>query len=263
MKPVGIIGGTRFDGFVKSGNPVHVETLYGRPSSPIFSMEIGGRDVRFIYRHGRPGSRHPPQSVNYAANMKALHEAGCESVVVTTAVGDLISPENVGKLAVPDQLINYSEGRKRTLYDGHIIHVEFAYPYCNRLRKLALGKAGELGLDILDSGTVAVVGGHHFSTRAEHSRFRRDGCTLVGMTQYPEAVFARELEMCYAAIAIITDYAVGTEDINLAETTHADVSEKFSANVGKVARLLEELIPLIPDERDCPCPTKLSRAVHG
>ena len=260
MKPIGIIGGTGFG--VDGRNSREVSTDYGSPSSPVFSLNIGGRDVRFIYRHGLE-KKIPPQFVNYAANMKALAEEGCENIIVTTAVGELMSPDNVGRLAVPDQLINYTEGRKRTLYHDKIIHVEFADPYCNRLRKMITEQGHKMGLDILEGGTVAVVGGNNFSTRAEHSRFKKDGCTLVGMTQYPESIFARELGLCYAAIAIVTDYAVNNQDTkDIHETTHEEVVEKFAANIGNVTRLLEELLPLIPDNRDCPCPTAIERAVH-
>ena len=265
MKPIGIIGGTGFDGFVRGHREAKkVGTEYGDPSSPIFSIDFGGRDARFIYRHGTEGNRIPPQFVNYAANMKALSYEGCETILVTTAVGDLIALENVGKIAIPHQIINYTESRTRTLYRDKIVHVEFADPYCDRLRKMLIRKGHEMSLDMLDDGVVAVVSGNHFSTRAEHSRFKNDGCTLVGMTQYPESVFARELEMCYAAVAMDTDYAVNLHDPrDMRETTHQEVVEKFSANVGNVTRLLEELVSQIPDERVCPCPTTLSRAVHG
>ncbi len=242
-----------------------IGTSYGLPSSPVFFPDFGGRDVRFIYRHGLPSSqdRFPPQFVNYAANVEALHREGCEKMLVTTAVGELLLPENVGKIAIPHQLINYTEGRRRTLYEDRIVHVEFADPYCSSLREMLIEKGHEMDLAMIDDGIIAVVSGNHFSTRAEHSRFKRDGCTLVGMTQYPEAVFARELEMCYAAIAIITDYAVSLEDPSgTRETTHEEVVEKFVANIGNVTHLLEELLPKIPDELGCSCSTALSRAVH-
>ena len=265
MKPIGIIGGTGFDRFVKNGSSSReVSTNYGSPSSPVFSLGIGNREVKFIYRHGRSdGKRIPPQFVNYAANMKALSDEGCENILVTTAVGDLILPENVGKLAIPHQLINYTEGRRRTLYDNRIVHVEFADPYCGRLRQMMVKKGHELEISMLDDGIVAVVSGNNFSTRAEHSRFKKDGCTIVGMTQYPESVFARELGLCYVAVAIVTDYAINLQSPpDIRETTHEEVVNKFAVSVGNVTHLLEELVPQIPDERNCPCSTALKRAIY-
>jgi len=264
MKPIGIIGGTGFDSFVQNHRGSRkIGTSYGLPSSPVFSLDIGGRDVRFIYRHGLYPNKFPPQFVNYAANMKALKDEGCESVIVTTAVGELMLPENVGKIAVPHQLIDYTENRRRTLYEDRIIHVEFAKPYCDRLRQMIIAKANKMNPNILDDGTIAVISGNRFSTAAEHSRYKTDGCTLVGMTQCPESVFARELEMCYAAIAIVTDYAINAQDPpGMRETTHEEVVEKFGANIGNVTHLLEELLPEIPESRDCICSTALSRAVH-
>lgn len=200
-----VIGGSGFYSFFdKPVRTVTPATPYGEPSAPITIGLVGEREVAFLPRHG---TRHEfsPHTVPYRANMWALRAVGVRRVFAPCAVGSLTADLGPGAIVVPDQLVDRTSGREQTYFDSAGIHVEFADPYCPGLRAVSLQPGA------VDGGTMVVVQGPRFSTRAESRWYASQGFTLVNMTGYPEAVLARELEICYAAIALVTDLDAGVE----------------------------------------------------
>ncbi|MGW0352827.1 S-methyl-5'-thioadenosine phosphorylase [Nocardia nova] len=205
-----IIGGSGFyDFFGDDATTLEVETPYGVPSAPITVGEVEGRQVAFLPRHGRK-HEYSPHTVPYQANMWALRSIGVRRIFAPCAVGSLRADWGPGTVAVPDQLVDRTSGRAQTYFDNGGIHVSFADPYCDDLRAVAT-RAAVPELPMQSAATMVVVQGPRFSTRAESRWFAGEGWELVNMTGYPEAVLARELEMCYAAIALVTDLDAGLE----------------------------------------------------
>ncbi|NLE78784.1 MAG: S-methyl-5'-thioadenosine phosphorylase [Rhodococcus sp.] len=199
-----VIGGSGFYSFFENAEEVALETPYGRPSGPITIGDVAGRRVAFFPRHG-PGHEFAPHTIPYRANLWALRMLGVRQVFAPCAAGGLTPELGPGAMVVPDQLVDRTSGRTQTYFDGGGVHVSFADPYCPELRASAL-KTG-----VHDGGTLVVIEGPRFSTRAESQWFARQGWSLVNMTGHPEAVLARELEMCYATIALVTDVDAGIE----------------------------------------------------
>jgi 5'-methylthioadenosine phosphorylase len=255
---VAVIGGSGFYSFLSDVREVDVETPYGSPSGPVsigsLSAAGGGRAVAFLPRHG---SRHtyPAHRVNYRANLWALRSVGVRQVVAPCAVGSLRPGLGPGTLVVPDQLVDRTAGRAQTYYDSGACHVGFADPYCPRLRThLVHGSRGQ-GEELVDGGAMVVIDGPRFSTRAESRWYAAQGWSLVNMTGHPEAVLARELAMCYAAVALVTDLDAGLDE---GEAVHqAEVFRVFGENTERLRRLLEQVVATIPARRDCPCPAAL------
>jgi 5'-methylthioadenosine phosphorylase len=237
---------------------VDVETPYGPPSAPPVVGEIGGRRVAFIPRHGLK-HQFPPHRVPYQANAWAMRELGVERIVGPNACGSLQPHVKPGDFVICDQLVDRTNDRPNTFYDGPLTtHISFADPYCPVMRDVAIEKGRQLGIPLHERGTVVVIEGPRFSTRAESTWFKGAGWEVVNMTQYPEAVLARELEICYANISLITDYDVGVEDVP--PVTHEEVVRVFAENNERLRGLLFEIIPALPSERGCPCSTALSGA---
>lgn len=256
---VGVFGGSGFYSFLSDVREVAVETPYGDPSAPVAIGEVGGRTVAFLPRHG---TKHelPPHMINYRANVWALHELGVTRVIGPCAAGSLKADVKPGDFVVSDQLVDRTTGRTDTFYDGPVTtHVSFADPYCPELRALAIGTAHARDIAVHERGTVVAVQGPRFSTRAESKWYQEAGWEVINMTQYPEAYLARELEMCYVNIALITDYDVGVAGETEA-VTHEEVLRVFNANNEKLRGLLFGLIPGIPSRRSCPCSTALQGA---
>jgi 5'-methylthioadenosine phosphorylase len=255
---VAIFGGSGFYRFLDDVDEVKAETPYGEPSAPISIGEISGTKVAFLPRHGRKHEL-PPHAINYRANLWALKELGITRVIGPCAAGSLNKDVRPGEFVVCDQLVDRTSGRKDTFYDGPVTtHVSFADPYCPELRTLAIGVAESEEITVHDKGTVVVVQGPRFSTRAESEWFGREGWEVINMTQYPEAYLARELEMCYVNISLITDYDVGVE--GAPPVSHEEVIRVFNANNERLRKLLFALVPKIPTERSCPCTTALEGA---
>lgn len=203
---LGIIGGTGMaEGLGSLGNGVEhrVDTPFGPPSSPITVVELGGAPVALLPRHGE-GHRFPPGRVPYRANVFALKAVGVTHVLATAAVGSLREEIRPGELVVPDQTIDRTFRREPTFFDDLAVHVEFAQPFCASLRKVLL--AGRSEVRVHDGGTYLCMEGPQFSTRAESDLHRSWGAHLIGMTLMPEAKLAREAELCYAAVDLVTDY---------------------------------------------------------
>jgi 5'-methylthioadenosine phosphorylase len=255
MAEIGVIGGSGFYEFFDSADEVAVETPYGRPSDPVVVGEVAGRRVAFLPRHGRD-HRFAPHRIPYRANLWALRSLGVRQVLAPTAVGSLTPDYGPGTLAVPDQLIDRTSGRMQTFYEaGTAVHVQFADPYCPALRASALRAAHSGGWRPAQSGTLVVIEGPRFSTRAESRWYAAQGWTLIGMTAHPEAILARELALCYANIALVTDTDAGVEEGE--GVTHAEVFRVFAANVVRLREMVAQAIAEVPAERTCPCPHAL------
>jgi 5'-methylthioadenosine phosphorylase len=249
---VGVFGGSGFYSFLdRSGNnrveTVTLDTPYGAPSAPLTIGSVGDRRVAFLPRHGR---RHelPPHRIPYKANVWAMHELGVRSIVAPCAAGSLQGHIHPGELVVVDQLVDRTWGRGDTFFDGpEVQHVAFADPYDTGVRATLVAAARDLGLTVHDGGTMVVVQGPRFSTRAESRWFGSNGWEVINMTGYPEAVLAAELAIPYAAVALITDYDAGLEGVDGVEAvTQEMVFEFFEGNIERVRALLFEAIPHLP-----------------
>lgn len=256
---VGVFGGSGFYSFLEDVEEADVDTPFGKPSAPVSIGRVGGRRVAFIPRHG-VHHQFPPHVVPYRANLWALKELGVERVFGPCAAGSLQPHVKPGDFVVCDQLVDRTSGRPSTFYDGpETTHVSFADPYCPTMRAVALERAGAAGLPVHDHGTVVTVQGPRFSTRAESRFFATQGWEVINMTQHPEAILARELEMCYANISMITDYDVGVEG-EIAPVSHEEVIRVFQDNLTRLRDLLFAAIGALPEARDCPCATALANA---
>lgn len=241
---IGVIGGSGFYSFFgPDARSVNLDTPYGEPSAPITVGRVGDHDVAFLPRHGL-SHQFSPHTVPYRANMWALRALGVRRVYGPCAVGSLTPELGPGAVVVPDQLVDRTSGRADTYFDSGGIHVGFADPYCPILRGAAASLPG-----VVDGGTMVVVQGPRFSTRAESMWFARQGFTLVNMTGYPEAVLARELEMCYAAIALVTDLDAGI-DVG-SGVRAANVFAEFERNLGPFKKLVHEAIDQLTSDRVC------------
>lgn len=188
-----------------------VRTPYGEPSGALTFGRIQGREVVFLARHGH-GHTIPPHEVNYRANLWALHAQQVKDVVSVASVGGIRLGLAPGTLAVPDQIIDYTHGRQSTFFssaDHGVTHIDFTHPYCETLRQRLLMSAAAAGEAIAAGGTYAATQGPRLETAAEINRLERDGADMVGMTGMPEAALARELGLCYAAIAVVVNHAAG------------------------------------------------------
>jgi 5'-methylthioadenosine phosphorylase len=252
---IGVIGGSGFYEFLSPAEEVSVPTPFGPPSDPVTVGEVAGRRVAFLPRHGRD-HRFPPHRIPYRANMWALRSLGVRQVVAPCAVGSLTPFYGPGTLAVPDQLVDRTSGRQQTFFDsGGAVHVAFADPYCPVGRVTAAATARASGWEPAQSGTLVIIEGPRFSTRAESQWYAAQGWTLVGMTALPEAALARELALCYTTLALVTDTDAGIGEGE--GVTQAEVFEAFAANAARLRRLVEKVIESLPAERDCPCPDTL------
>jgi 5'-methylthioadenosine phosphorylase len=251
---IGVFGGSGFYSFVDGLTEHTVSTPYGSPSAPIAIGELGGRRIAFLPRHG-PHHEFPPHSINYRANMWAFKELGVTRVLAPCAAGSLQPDIHPGDVVVCDQLIDRTSGRPETYYDGPLsVHVSFADPYCAQLRPLAIKACVSARMDVHDGGTVVVIQGPRFATRAESSFYQDQGWDVINMTQFPEAYLARELEMCYVNLSLITDYDVGVEGRpEVAPVTMEEALRVFAENTGRLRQALFELLELVPPERDCSC----------
>ena len=257
---IGVFGGSGFYSFLDGVEEVAVETPFGPPSAPPSVGEIGGRRVAFIPRHGVK-HQFPPHRVPYRANLWAMKELGVQRVIGPCAAGSLQPDVKPGHFVVCDQLIDRTWGRGDTFYDGpETTHVGFADPYCPEMRAVAIAEGRDLGIDLHERGTVVAVQGPRFSTRAESDFYRRQGWEVINMTQYPEAILARELELCFLNVSLITDYDVGVEGEDVEAVSHEMVIKVFEQNIARLRDLLFRVIPGLPADRACPCSTALEGA---
>lgn len=248
---VGIIGGSGFYTLLEGAEMAVVDTPYGPASAPVALGTVAGVPVAFLPRHGLD-HEFPPHVINYRANLWALREVGAAWVMAPCASGSLQPHVRVGDFVVCDQYIDRTSGRRDTFYDGpEAVHVSAAEPFSPVLRELLVRGCRDLDIPVHADGTVVVIQGPRFSTRAESRWFGAMGWDVVNMTAYPEAHLARELRLAYANISLVTDYDVGLEGMPTVPAVSAqEVAEVFARNNARVRELLFHVIPRVPDVPD-------------
>lgn len=257
---IGVFGGSGFYSLIENAREVEVETPYGSPSDAFALGEIAGKKVAFLPRHGK-AHRIPPHMINYRANMWAMKALGVTRIIGPTACGSLAKAVKPGSMVVADQVVDRTSGRIDTFYDGPITtHVSFADPYCPQLRPIAIEALKSLDIETHDRGTIVVVQGPRFSTRSESKWFASAGWEVINMTQYPECYLARELEMCYVNISLITDYDVGLEGLEGPPVSHHEVIEVFNRNNARVKGAIGRIVEKIDVTAACGCQSALQGA---
>ncbi len=235
---VAVIGGSGFYAFLESADEVRVETPYGEPSAPVAVGDVDGTPVAFLPRHGS-GHDYPPHLINYRANSWALRSLGVRQVLAPCAVGGLRDDVAPGDLVVPDQLVDRTSGRVQSYVESGAAHVPFADPYCPVLSRALAGADGvRLG------GTMVVVEGPRFSTRAESQHYAAQGWSLINMTGHPEAVLSREMQLCYAPLALVTDMDAGIESGQ--GVGQEEVFAMFAANIERLKSLIAGVVGRLP-----------------
>jgi 5'-methylthioadenosine phosphorylase len=261
---LGVIGGSGLydlDG-LEDVRETRVDTPYGEPSSAVVSGTLGGRTVAFVARHGR-GHRLLPGEVPYRANIYALKSLGVRRILSVSAVGSLREDHAPGDIVVPDQIVDRTRGvRPATFLGGGLVgHVPFADPYCASLRRLAVAAVhGSSTATVHEKGTYCCVEGPRFSSRAESHLFRSWGMDIIGMTALPEASLAREAQLCYAGLALVTDYDCWRENTDESVTAEA-VGEVVRRNAATAQAAVAELVKRLPEADDCGCGTVLETSV--
>lgn len=246
---IGVIGGSGFYSLLEDVTETKIDTPYGPPSDSVFLATVAGRRVAFLPRHGR---RHtiPPHRINYRANIWALRSLGVKAVISPCAAGSLQLHVEPGHFVVTDQFVDRTTGRADTFFDGPIVtHVSSAETYDPMLRDVALQVIREHGITVHDGGTVVVIQGPRFSTRAESRWFTDAGWEVINMTQYPEAYLCRELGMAVVNIALITDYDAGVLEGTEAVTAH-DVLAVFAQNAQRIREVVLDMIGRLPADLD-------------
>jgi len=249
MTKIGIIGGSGMDDpeLVKDYHEENPDTKYGKPSAPIVCGKIQGVDVCILARHGRKHEI-PPTQVNYRANIAALKILGCTHILATSAVGSLQEKVIPGDIVFPSQFLDFTKHRATTFYDrvGEVEHISMAEPFSYYLRGLLMQTAEELGYKKHNLGTIVVIEGPRFSTRSESFMFKKLGADIIGMTTVPEVTLAREAEMEYASITMVTDYDCWKKDE--APVTFEMVLQRMKDNAEQVKNLILRTIPKIADK---------------
>jgi 5'-methylthioadenosine phosphorylase len=253
---IGIIGGTGLYSLFDDPDEHVVETPFGEPAGPLGFAEVDGRSVAFLPRHGLDHG-YLPHEINYRANAWALASVGVTQIVACCAVGSLQEDVPPGSLVVPDQLVDRTSGRTQTFFSGRLAHVPFADPYCPHGRATVVRAAAGEEIPVTGDGTMVVIDGPRFSTRAESRWYSRQGWSLINMTGHPEAVLARELGLCYTTIALVTDYDAGVDSETA--VVQDDIFKMFKAKLGVLSQLLFAVVPDLPAERTCLC----TRALDG
>ena len=247
MTAVAIIGGSGLTNLknLRIMRREVIRTPYGEPSAPMVFGQLGGQEAVFLPRHGA-GHTIPPHEVNYRANIWAIKQTGVDKVIAVNAVGG-ISPGylDAGILVIPDQIIDYTHGRAHTFFGSEhkkVTHVDFTNPYCEELRQIVIQAAARAKMKVVGRGTYGTTQGPRFESAAEIRRMERDGANIVGMTGMPEAGLARELELCYASIALVVNPAAGKakDEISIKE-----IETNLETGMASVRSLLEQVIPLI------------------
>lgn len=261
MPDIGIFGGSGFYDLLTDAVEHTLDTPYGPPSDPIVTGAWSGREVAFLPRHGAD-HRLPPHRINYRANVWAMREVGVTRLLAPCAVGSLKAELGPGHFVVLDQFVDRTSGRADTFHDGSpVVHTSMAQPYCDSLRAIAGEELASLGRPHQDHGTVVVIQGPRFSTRAESRWFSAQGWDVVGMTQYPEIPLARELGICALGVAMVTDHDAGLEGHPEVEpVSHQAVLEVFAANIDHLKELLSRVVARVPAERGCVC---VGAEAHG
>lgn len=255
-----VIGGSGLYSLLEGARELQVDTPYGPPSDSVTVGEVAGWRVAFLPRHGRD-HRHPPHLIPYRANLWALRSLGVRQILAPCAVGGLRPNLGPGTFVLPDQLIDRTTGRERTYVETGAVHVNFADPYCPAGRRAVTDTADQTALPLIGTGTMIVIDGPRFSTRAESRWYTAAGGTVINMTGAPEAQLARELALCYTTVALVTDLDAGVDGDH--GVTQEEVFRVFKDNTERMRTLLLATIANLPTERTCPCPTALDGMQPG
>jgi 5'-methylthioadenosine phosphorylase len=260
---IGVFGGSGFYRFLDDVvEEVPVATPYGPPSAPVRVGRVEGAEVAFMPRHGDEHTL-PPHRINYRANVWAMREVGVRRMIGPSACGSLRPELAPGTFVICDQFVDRTHARESTFYDGpQTTHVSAADPYCKELGDVLASCGEELGIPVMRGGTVVVIQGPRFSTRSESRWYAASGFDVVNMTQYPEAWLARELELCYANVSLVTDYDVGLEGMPNVEPVSAEGAfAVFRENLDRLRDLLFRAIPRIGPQPEDACATALRNAI--
>lgn len=245
MTKLAIIGGTGLTQLSALSliKQEQLTTPYGAPSAEFITGELNHKEVVFLARHGNP-HHHAPHKINYRANIWGLKHLGVDQIIAVAAVGGITAQMAPAHIAIPDQIIDYSYGRHHTFFDGEtdpVNHIDFTYPYNQALRSRLISAAAQAQINISPQGTYGCAQGPRLETAAEIRRMERDGCDLVGMTGMPEAALARELEIDYATIAVIANWAAGKIE---GEITMAEIEQHLHKGMADTAEILKNFIAL-------------------
>ena len=258
--PIGLIGGSGlYDiGGLAIREEISLSTPYGATSSTYKLGNLGDTELIFLARHGVP-HRIPPHKVNYRANMWGFKSLGVEKIISVGAVGGISSEMRPGSIVILDQIIDMTMGaRAATFYDEEkVMHIDFTHPYCSEMREIFIQAAGHISLPVKKSGTYICVNGPRLETEREIQFFSFIGADVVGMTTMPEAALARELEMCFTGISVVTNYAAGIAGARLTTT---EVVESMRNALDAIKALLRAAVPRIPGHRSCACKDALKDA---
>jgi 5'-methylthioadenosine phosphorylase len=259
---IGVFGGTGFYRFLDDVEDVPLATPYGPPSAPLRVGRIEDAEVAFMPRHGDEHTL-PPHRINYRANVWAMREVGARRIIGPAACGSLKPELGPGSFVICDQFVDRTSARESTFYDGpQTTHVSAADPFCADLGEVLAASARELDIPVVEGGTAVVIQGPRFSTQAESRWYSASGFDVVNMTQYPECWLARELELCYANIALVTDYDVGLEGMPDVAPVSTDAAfAVFAENLERLRTLLFHAIPRIGPQPQDRCATALKGAI--
>jgi 5'-methylthioinosine phosphorylase len=243
MNKIAIIGGTGLASLtgIEITETKKVETPYGSPSSTLIFGRMGDKEIIFLPRHGNPHAI-PPHKINYRANIQALKDNGVVNIIAVNAVGGITSEMRPGRMVIPEQIIDYTHGRKHTFFEDdqdQVTHIDFTNPYSTDLGKRLATASLMSGLDVFIGGVYATTQGPRLETAVEVKKLEKDGCDIVGMTGMPEAGLARELDINYACLALVVNWAAGKSD---GEITMAVIEKHLEDGIGKIKLVLEEFI---------------------
>ncbi|MCL5024309.1 MAG: S-methyl-5'-thioadenosine phosphorylase [Nitrospirae bacterium] len=259
MAKIGVIAGSGF--YEMEGIAVRelkkLSTPYGEPSDIYRIGELAGVEVAFLSRHGTP-HQIPPHRINYRANIWGFRELGVERILSVNAVGGIRKGLSPGELLLPDQVIDMTHGRASTFYEGNeVVHIDFTMPFCDELRRALITAGRKSGLRVKKTGTYLCVNGPRLESKAEIRYFSQIGGDIVGMTVMPEACLARELELCFAGIGLVTNPAAG---ISAKRLTTTEVLETMKNSLERIRDLMAETVQILPEKRSCDCQGALGEA---
>ncbi len=246
MSKLAIIGGTGLTSIkdLKITNKEVAQSPFGSPSGILQMGELFGHEVLFLPRHG-PSHTIPPHKINYRANLWVLKQAGVDTIIAVNAVGGIHSSYKAGQLVIPDQIIDYTTSRTNTFFEEglkEVVHIDFTQPYCESLRSKIITSCESLSINSVNSGTYAATEGPRLETAQEVNRLERDGNDIIGMTGMPEAALARELDICYACIAVVANQAAGRSE---EEITMEMITKNLNTGIETVRQVLANVIPSI------------------
>jgi len=255
---IGIIGGTGIynSSMFKEEENMKVFTPFGETSDLISIFNYNERKIAFLPRHGKNHTI-PPHKVNYRANIWALKELGFNGIIAASTVGSLREDYKPGEFVIPDQFIDRTKRRIDTFYEGgKVCHISVASPFCSELREVLIRAGKSIGVTVHSDGTYICIEGPRFSTRSESKLFRNWGADIIGMTLYPECVLAREAELCYACVAMITDFDVWAEK----PVSTVEILKTVKKNIENFKKLVFHAIKMTPRQRECECAEALKEA---